>query len=75
MEKLTLCSKVLYDIDMVDKVNKIVQLETDLNGLPPMLFNSYSEFVFKFNAIQNFYNVRTKDSYLFLKPCKKSKIH
>lgn len=47
MEKLTLCSKVLYDIDMVDKVNKIVQLETDLNGLPPMLFNSYSEFEIK----------------------------
>ena len=35
--------------------------------LAGVILNSYSEFVFKFNAIQNFYNAQTKDSFLFKK--------
>ena len=47
MEKLVICSKTLYDIDMVDKVNKIIQLEKVINGPDPILFNTYSEFQIK----------------------------
>lgn len=47
MEKLLLCSKTLYDIDMVDKVNKIEQMNKDLNGPAPILFNTYGEFQIK----------------------------
>ena len=47
MDKLLLCSKTLYDIDMVDKINKIALLNKDLNGPKPIIFNSYTEFQLK----------------------------
>lgn len=71
MEKFLMCSKVLYDIDMVDKVKKIAALETDLNGLPPILFNTYSEFQIKKkqflkdarNSIENWANQIAKGQF------------
>jgi len=47
MDKLLLCSKTLYDIDMVDKINRIALLNKDLNGPKPIIFNSYTEFQLK----------------------------
>ena len=47
MDKLLLCSKTLYDIDMVNKINKIDQLNRDLNGPKPIIFNTYAEFQIK----------------------------
>ena len=44
MEKLTTCCKILYDYDMIDKVNKIKSLEEDLFGPPVLRFNTFSEF-------------------------------
>jgi len=47
MNKLLLCSKTLYDVDMVDKINKITQLNNALHGPEPIIFNTYSEFQIK----------------------------
>ena len=44
MEKLVLCSKSLYNIDMVGKTNKIHELENKLKGPPIKLFNSFGDF-------------------------------
>ena len=42
MERLSLCSKVLYDVDILKKQKEIIKLQKDLKG-PSVFFNSWKE--------------------------------
>jgi len=44
MEKLCICSRVLYDIELLDKVKTINNLKKELNGPKPIVFPSFYEF-------------------------------
>ena len=61
MEKLVLCSKSLYDIDMVAKTNKIKELENKLKGPPHKIFNTFGEFqCFKILFLKKSKNIITE---------------
>ena len=42
MERLVLCSKVLYDVDILKKQKEIIKLQKDLKG-PRVFFNSWKD--------------------------------
>lgn len=44
MEKLCVCSRILYDIELVNKVQTINTLKEQLEGPKPILFPSFYEF-------------------------------
>ena len=47
MERLAICSKVLYDHDILKKNNEIIELKKEINNIstPTVLFESYSSWI------------------------------
>jgi hypothetical protein len=56
MERLALCSKILYDIDLLDKKNEIDKLNKIIN-IPKLSFKNEEEFI---NAKNTMYNIIQK---------------